>query len=155
MRWTALRRRNCPHLIRHGFAVPPSPHMGRHLVPANTEKLSRKKVQTSKSGLHLLLTANVLRQLAANLAPRIRRRAAETRRVTSEWNDARNIGSCLNAEAGSTKRILKRPFLPYLFLREGKDRAAGGTSETTTTERILASKASYPLCSFLPFQTAN
>ena len=25
----------------------------------------------------------------------------------------------------------------------------------TTTERILASKASYPLCSFLPFQTAN
>ncbi|MCI6528440.1 MAG: hypothetical protein MR438_05640, partial [Clostridiales bacterium] len=33
--------------------------------------------------------------------------------------------------------------------------AAGGASETTTTERILASKASYPLCSFLPFQTAS
>ena len=29
MRWTVLRRRNCPHLIRHGFAVPPSPHRGR------------------------------------------------------------------------------------------------------------------------------
>ena len=27
--------------------------------------------------------------------------------------------------------------------------------DRTTTERILASKASYPLCSFLPFQTAN
>ncbi|MDD7249154.1 MAG: hypothetical protein SOV32_03435, partial [Oscillospiraceae bacterium] len=25
----------------------------------------------------------------------------------------------------------------------------------TTTERILAGKASYPLCSFLPFQTAK
>ena len=29
MRWTASRRRKCPHLIRHGFAVPPSPHRGR------------------------------------------------------------------------------------------------------------------------------
>ena len=51
--------------------------------------------------------------------------------------------------------VTQRPFLPYLFPRKGKDRAAGGASETTTTERILASKASYPLCSFLPFQTAN
>ena len=29
MRWTAPRRWNYPHLIRHGFAVPPSPHRGR------------------------------------------------------------------------------------------------------------------------------
>ena len=29
MRWTAPRRRKCLHLIRHGFAVPPSPHRGR------------------------------------------------------------------------------------------------------------------------------
>ena len=29
MRWTAPRKCNCPHLIRHGFAVPPSPHRGR------------------------------------------------------------------------------------------------------------------------------
>ena len=29
MRWTAFRRRNCLHLIRHGCAVPPSPHRGR------------------------------------------------------------------------------------------------------------------------------
>ena len=48
-----------------------------------------------------------------------------------------------------TPRNPQRPFLPYLFPRKGKDRAAGGASETTTTERILASKASYPLCSFL------
>ena len=79
----------------------------------------------------------------------------DIREVTTEWNDARNIGACLNSEAECTKRIPKRPFLPYLFPRKGKDRAAGGASETTTTERILASKASYPLCSFLPFQTAN
>ena len=29
MRWTVPRKRNCSHLIRHGFAVPPSPHRGR------------------------------------------------------------------------------------------------------------------------------
>ena len=29
MRWTALRKCECPHLIRHGSAVPPSPHRGR------------------------------------------------------------------------------------------------------------------------------
>ena len=29
MRWTAPRRSKCPHLIRHGSAVPPSPHRGR------------------------------------------------------------------------------------------------------------------------------
>ena len=30
MRWTVPRKRNCSHLIRHGFAVPPSPHRGRY-----------------------------------------------------------------------------------------------------------------------------
>ena len=29
MRWTVPRGRNCPHLIRHGSAVPPSPRRGR------------------------------------------------------------------------------------------------------------------------------
>ena len=43
MRWTASHRYSCLHLIRHGFAVPPSPHIGRHLVPANTEKLPAKR----------------------------------------------------------------------------------------------------------------
>ena len=32
MRWTAPRRSKCPHLIRHGSAVPPSPHRGRQGV---------------------------------------------------------------------------------------------------------------------------
>ena len=74
MRWTALRKRKCPHLIRHGFAVPHSPHRGRHWVPANTEKLPRKKVQPDKFRLHLLFTADILRQLLTNLMYRIRRR---------------------------------------------------------------------------------
>ena len=30
MRWGQLRRRRSVHLIRHGSAVPPSPHRGRH-----------------------------------------------------------------------------------------------------------------------------
>ena len=34
--------------------------------------------------------------------------------------------------------VTKRPFLPYLFPRKGKDRAAGGTSETASTERVPA-----------------
>ena len=38
-------------------------------VQSNERKLPRKKVQTSKSGLHLLLTANIQRQLLANLVP--------------------------------------------------------------------------------------
>ena len=41
---------------------------------ANKEKLPRKKVQTSKSGLHLLLTANIQPQPPTNLLYRIRRR---------------------------------------------------------------------------------
>ena len=32
MRWTAPRKQEVAHLIRHGSAVPPSPHRGRHLV---------------------------------------------------------------------------------------------------------------------------
>ena len=70
-------------------------------------KIQCKKVQSDKSRLHLLLTANIQRQLLANSIP------------------------------------------PY------QARAAGGASETTTTERAAASDVSYPLCSFLPFQTAN
>ena len=36
MRWTASRQCSCLHLIRHGFAVPPSPHRGRHWECART-----------------------------------------------------------------------------------------------------------------------
>ena len=68
MRWTAPRRRKCPHLIRHGSAVPPSPHRGR-LWCSKNRKSSRKKVQTNKSGLHLLFTADILQQPVANLIP--------------------------------------------------------------------------------------
>ena len=46
----------------------PAPLQGEPLVCANTEDQC-KKVQTSKSGLHLLLTANIQRQLLANLVP--------------------------------------------------------------------------------------
>ena len=73
MRWTAPRRRKCPHLIRHGSAVPPSPHRGR-LWCSKNRKSSRKKVQPDKFRLHLLFTADILRQLLTNLMYRIRRR---------------------------------------------------------------------------------
>ena len=73
MRWTAPRRRKCLHLIRHGFAVPPSPHRGR-LWCSKNRKSPRKKVQPDKFRLHLLFTADILRQLLTNLMYRIRRR---------------------------------------------------------------------------------
>ncbi len=73
MRWTTPRRRNCPHLIRHGSAVPPSPRRGR-LWCSKNRKSSRKKVQPDKFRLHLLFTADILRQLLTNLIYRIRRR---------------------------------------------------------------------------------
>ena len=51
---------------------------------------------------------------------------------------------------------ISAPFLPHLFRQGGKDGAAGGTSETASTERVSAMReASYPLSPFPPFQTAN
>ena len=61
--------------------------------------------------------------------------------MSLEWNDARNIGSCLNAEAGSTKRILKRPFLPYLFPRKGKDMAVGDNRQLQSRYNLSVSAA--------------
>ena len=43
-------------------------------------------MQANKSGLHLLFTANIQTQLLTNPLSRIRWRAAETRRVSLEWN---------------------------------------------------------------------
>ncbi|MCI6095734.1 MAG: hypothetical protein MR697_03460, partial [Clostridiales bacterium] len=77
------------------------------------------------------------------------------RKVTIVWNARRKHRFQAKIRCRKHQTVTKRPFLPYLFPRKGKDMAAGGASEATTTERILASKASYPLCSFLPFQTAN
>ena len=63
---------------------------------------------------------------------------------------------CKSATTSQSRlRRASSPFLPLLFRQDGKEGAAGGASEMATAERILASKASYPLCSFLPFQTAN
>ena len=42
MRWTAPRRRKCLHLIRHGSAVPPSPHRGK--------ALDRRRYKTRPAG---------------------------------------------------------------------------------------------------------
>ena len=49
MRWTTLRRSKCPHLIRHGFAVPPSPHGGRHRSAQKTENSPAKRCSLTNS----------------------------------------------------------------------------------------------------------
>ena len=64
------RKRSCLHLIRHGFAMPPSSRRGR-LWCLQIQKTSQQKVQPDKLRLHLLLTANILRQLVANLIPSV------------------------------------------------------------------------------------
>ena len=47
-------------------------------------------------------------------------------------------------------------FLPILFWQDRKEWAAGGASETASTERVSAKReASYPLSPFPPFQSAN
>ena len=66
------RLRNAVHLISR-LSATASPHRGSLLDTfcrggANNE-IQCKKVQTGKSGLHLLLMATILRQLAANLIP--------------------------------------------------------------------------------------
>ena len=52
MRWTVSHRRKCLHLIRHGFAVPPSPHRGRqrgapHPLASFSGELSPKVTERS------------------------------------------------------------------------------------------------------------
>ena len=68
MRWAMSRKRSCLHLIRHGFAMPPSPRRGR-LWCLQIQKTFQQKVQPDKLRLHLLLTANILRQLVSNMIP--------------------------------------------------------------------------------------
>ena len=64
----------------------PAPLNKGSLGAYKTIKPPRQKVQTGKSGLHLLLMADIQRQLLTNLVYRIRRRVAKTRKVTTEWN---------------------------------------------------------------------
>ena len=79
----------------------------------------------------------------------------DARKVTTEWNAKLKYRDSPEFRRRLHQTHPSAPFLPYLFRQDGKDRAAGGASETTTAERAAASDVSYPLCSFLPFQTAN
>ena len=79
----------------------------------------------------------------------------DAREVTIVWNARPKHRFLPEFRGRKHQTASKHSFLPYLFSCERKDRAAGGASETTTTERAAASDVSYPLCSFLPFQTAN
>ena len=66
MRWTAPRRRKCLHLIRHGFAVPPSPHRGRQGTRLRRPYLfSRKRKDRGEKSawLRLVLSASEFRQV--------------------------------------------------------------------------------------------
>ena len=67
----------------------PAPLNKGSLGACKSIKPPRKKVQTSKSGLHLLLIADILRQLVTNLMPAVSGGAyQDIREVTTEWNDA-------------------------------------------------------------------
>ena len=87
MRWRQLRLRDIAHLISQppliGEALDGAFCRGGALlspykVQSNERKLPRKKVQTSKSGLHLLFMAVVLRQLVVNLIPPYQAARAKT-----------------------------------------------------------------------------
>ena len=67
-----------------------------------------------------------------------------------------SIGACLNCTRSTHQTVTKRPFSPHSFPARRKEWAAGGASETASTERVSAKReASYPLSPFPPFQSAN
>ena len=70
------------------------PLIGEGFGACKYRNLPRKKVQTSKSGLHLLLTAHIQRQLVANLMPTVSGGAyQDARKVIIVW-DARPKRRC-------------------------------------------------------------
>ena len=66
MRWTAPRKRTAS---TSSVTAPPChlPLIGEGLGACKYRKFSRKKVQSDKSRLHLLLTTKIQRQLLTNL----------------------------------------------------------------------------------------
>ncbi len=79
----------------------------------------------------------------------------DARKVSLVWNARAKHWDLPEFRCSMHPIVTKHSFLPYLFSCERKDRATGGASEMTTTERAAASDVSFPLCSFLPFQTAS
>ena len=79
----------------------------------------------------------------------------DARKVSLVWNARAKHWDLPEFRCSMHPIVTKHSFLPYLFPCERKDRAVGGASEMTTTERAAASDVSFPLCSFLPFQTAS
>ena len=62
-----------------------------------------------------------------------------------------NIRACLNCARSTHQTVTSAPFLPILFRQDGKEWAAGGSSETASTERVSAVReASFPLSPFPP-----
>ena len=104
-------------------------------------------------------TAIVLRQLAANLEPLYSGgAAAETRKVTTEWNARLKHWFLPKFRGRMHQARPSAPFLPYLFRQDGKDMAAAEGAVrndhdgTSRRERRLL----FSLCArFFLFQTAN
>ena len=75
MRWTASRKCECPHLIRHGFAVPPFPHRGRQrgaphpLAPLSGELSPKVTERSSQICSNLSVSAEFTSQALRASAP--------------------------------------------------------------------------------------
>ena len=59
MRWTVLRRRKCPHLIRHGSTVTPSPRRGRLFYAHSRQLYHFSYTQLSQIKYHISNMANM------------------------------------------------------------------------------------------------
>ena len=126
-------------------AVPPSPHRGRLLVLKNQKNAPQKGAdqQTwpapSMDGRYSTATSYKSDTPVSGGAYQ------DARKVSLVWNDAQNIGSYLNSDAGSTQHVPKHSFLPPSFLlrekRWGRRRRVrndhGGTSRRK--RRLLSS----------------
>ena len=108
-----------PHLIRHGFAVSPSPHRGRLWGHTN------KKTPPQKSADQQIRSAPSIYGSCSEATsckfdtPVSGGAYQDARKVTSEWNARQNIGFRLKSEAERTPRP-HALFSPLSFLLREK-----------------------------------
>ena len=97
-------------------------------------------MQTSKSGLHLLLTADILRQLVTNLMPAVSGGAyQDIREVTIEWNAKPKHWGLPKIRCRKHQTVTQRPFslpsFPARRKRRGRRRRVRNDHDGTSRRK--------------------
>ena len=96
-------------------AVPPSPHRGRLLVLKNQKNAPQKGSDQQTWPAPSMDGRDSTATSYKSDAPVSGGAYQDARKVSLVWNDAQNIGSYLNSDAGSTQHVPKHSFLPPIF----------------------------------------